>query len=207
MKDLVLLVADKNMEGSLKGILARPAALGLREISFDLYIHPEKDPGCLRRCHTFLQAFSHQYRYALVLLDHEGCGREETDRLELETELEARLAETGWERRAAAVVIAPELEIWVWSDSPHVDRILGWKAEGPLRDWMVERGYLTPGQVKPGRPKDAVEEILRTVRLPRSSSLYNQLARTVSLEKCVDPAFAKLRRCLSGWFPAAPRRD
>ncbi len=160
----------------------------------------------MRQSHTFLQSFIGQYRYALVLLDHEGCGREETDRLELETELEGRLAEAGWRGRAAAVVIAPELEIWVWSDSPHVDRVLGWREEGrPLRDWLVQRGYLMPGQVKPSRPKEAVEEILRTVRLPRSSSLYNQLARTVSLEKCVDPAFAKLRRCLSEWFPAASR--
>jgi hypothetical protein len=202
MKDLVLLVADKNMEGSLKGILARPAALGLREISFDPYVHPEQDPGCLRRCHTFLQSFTHQYRYALVLLDHEGCGREETDRLELETELEDRLNGAGWEGRAAAVVIAPELEIWVWSDSPHVERVLGWKeAERPLRDWLVERGYLAPGQLKPHRPKEAVEKILRTVRLPRSSSLYNELARKVGLDRCIDPSFAKLRRLLREWFP------
>lgn len=201
MKDLILLVADRNMRGSLEGILSRPAALGLRGISFDLYVHPEQDPGCLRRSHTFLQSFTHQYRYALVLLDHEGCGREETDRPALETELEDRLNGAGWEGRAAAVVIAPELEIWVWSDSPHVERVFGWGGDrGPLRDWLAGRGFLTPGAVKPIRPKEAVEEILRTVRLPRSSSLYQQLAQHVSLDRCTDGSFLKLKSTLKAWF-------
>ncbi|HEX6900052.1 MAG TPA: hypothetical protein VF789_10080 [Thermoanaerobaculia bacterium] len=35
---------------------------------------------------------------------------------------------------------------------------------------------------------------------PRSSSLYNQLARSVSLDRCVDDSFVKLRRTLQAWF-------
>jgi hypothetical protein len=30
---------------------------------------------------------------------------------------------SGWENRAAAVVLDPELEIWVWSDSPEVEAV------------------------------------------------------------------------------------
>jgi len=200
-KDLILLVADKNMEASLKGLLSRFQALKVRQVTFDLYVHPERDPGCLLRGHDFLQPFAGQYDHALVMLDHEGCGKEQ-DRSQLESVLEKRLAGTGWEGRAAAIVIAPELENWVWSDSPKVDMALGWEEKSPsLRDWLGEKGLLQAGDVKPAEPKRAVELALWTARKPRSSAIYLELAKGVSTARCTDPAFAKLRQCLRDWFP------
>ncbi|MFY9825484.1 MAG: hypothetical protein WAM82_29190 [Thermoanaerobaculia bacterium] len=203
-KDLILLVADKNMEASLKGLLSRFLSLKFRQVAFDLYVHPERDPGCLLRAHDFLRSFATRYDWALVLLDHAGCGREQEDRSALESDLERRLGEAGWEGRAAAIVIAPELESWVWSDSPKVDLALGWEGKSPpLRDWLREKGLLQAGVVKPAEPKRAVELALRTARKPRSSAIYFELAQGVSTDRCTDPAFAKLRRCLREWFPAA----
>ena len=43
-KDLVVLVADKDMEHALKGLLGRPRALGIREIEADIRVHPRHDP-------------------------------------------------------------------------------------------------------------------------------------------------------------------
>ncbi|HEY2289968.1 MAG TPA: hypothetical protein VGM86_04625 [Thermoanaerobaculia bacterium] len=121
----------------------------------------------------------------------------------LESQLEERLAQSGWEDRAAAVVISPELENWVWSDSPHVERVLGWeRGSAPLRGWLQEKGLLEAGVAKPARPKEAVELALWTVRKPRSSAIYFELAQNVSTDRCTDPAFLKLRRCLCEWFPA-----
>jgi len=201
-KDLILLVADKNMEASLKGLLSRFQALGFRRVIFDLYVHPDRDPGCLLRGHDFLRPFPRLYERALVLLDHQGCGRKE-DRSALEGDLERRLGGAGWENRAAAVVISPELENWVWSDSPHVERALGWeRGSTPLRSWLQEKGLLEAGAAKPARPKEAVELALWTVRKPRSSAIYFELAQSVSTAGCTDPAFLKLRRCLREWFPA-----
>jgi hypothetical protein len=124
-KDLILLVADKNMEASLRGLLSRFQSLKCRPVSFDLFVHPERDPGCLLRGHDFLRPFASRYERALVLLDHAGCGREVVETSVLESELQARVGEAGWGGRAAAIVIAPELENWVWSDSPHIDQALG----------------------------------------------------------------------------------
>jgi hypothetical protein len=42
---------------------------------------------------------------------------------------------------------------------------------------------------------------LWTVRKPRSSAIYLELARSVSTDRCTDPAFLKLKRCLREWFP------
>lgn len=201
-KDLVLLVADKNMEASLKGLLSRPHALGFGQVIYDLYVHPERDPGCLLRSHDFLQPFASRYDKAMVLLDHQGCGRTGAARAVIESEIENRLATAGWGDRAAAIVIEPELEVWIWSDSPWVNTALGWeRSETPLRSWLEGRGFLEPGDLKPDNPKEAVECALREARIPRSSAIYLQLAQHVSTERCADPAFSKLRQCLRSWFP------
>jgi hypothetical protein len=44
--DLVLLVADKNIEHGLRGLLSRPQALGIRSVTSKTYVHPQRDPGC-----------------------------------------------------------------------------------------------------------------------------------------------------------------
>lgn len=204
--ELVVLVADKNMEFAIKGIIGRAQAMGIREPMPIVHVHPEKDPGCLKRGHEFLSLFQNQYAHALILFDLEGCGQEMSTRETLEAEIETRLSQSGWGGRAAAVVIDPELEMWVWSDSPHVDAVLGWQRKSPdLRSWLKSRDFLHEGQTKPKRPKEAMELALRTVRKPRSSSLYVQLARQVSLERCVDPAFIKLKTTLQTWFPRTGR--
>lgn len=203
LQDLVVLVADKNMEFAVKGILGRFPALKIREVIPVVHVHPEKDPGCLLRGHEFLSLFQNQFAHALILLDREGCGQEKIDRETLEIEIESRLSQSGWDGRVAAVVIDPELEMWVWSDSPQVDAVLGWQGKNPeLRSWLKTKNFLQEGQAKPARPKEALESVLRMARKPRSSSLYLQLAKQVGLERCVDPAFAKLKTILQTWFPA-----
>lgn len=202
MKDLVVLAADKNMEFGIRGILSRSSSLCIRRVTVDIFVHPERDPGCLLKAHDFLKPFPESYMHALVVFDRDGCGREERTRKDLESDVEGKLSNSGWKRRAACVVIDPELENWVWSGSHHVDRILGWEGREPgLRDWLRQNGWWANGASKPGRPKEAVEHALRTVRKPRSSALYRELAECVSLKLCSDSAFVKLKDTLSRWFP------
>ena len=98
-------------------------------------------------------------------------------------------------------MLDPELEIWVWGDLRRVETTLGWReARGRIDHWLRNEGLLPAGQHKPNRPKEAFERVLRTIRRSRSSSIYGELARTVSLEACTDPGFGKLRVLLRGWF-------
>lgn len=199
-RDLVILVADKNMEFSISGVLTRFESLDIRPIDYVIFTHPERDPACLHKAGAFLATHRNRCAHALVVFDREGCGRDE-DRTTLERTVEQRLAASGWGDRAAAVVINPELENWVWSDSPEVDRVLGWAGQlQPVRTWLREQGFLA-GTGKPERPKEAMEAALRVARKPRSSALFGELSRRVSLARCADPAFLKLRAVLSGWFP------
>jgi len=201
-RDLILLVADGNMQSAVKGLLARPEALGIRPVDFTVVPHPERDPGVFHRGPEFLDPFRHRYRHALVMLDREGSGQEGLARAAMEKRLEERLA-ADWEPdRSAAVVLDPELEAWWWSDSPHVATVLGWKSRNPdLRSWLIDEGYLEEGETKPARPKEAVEKALRVARKPRSSALYRQLASKVSLRRCQDLAFGRFCDILRGWFP------
>jgi hypothetical protein len=135
------------------------------------------------------------------MFDFEGCGVESKTAQEIENEMEEALG-NHWGERGSVVVIEPELDIWVWSDSPHVDRVLGWADRTPnLRNWIVSQGYMLPDQEKPIRPKEALEKALYVAKKPRSSAIYQSLAERVSLARCSDRAFKKLRETLRRWFP------
>jgi hypothetical protein len=203
MSDLIVLVPDKNMEVSVRGLLGRWKALGIRQLDHRLLVHPGRDPGCLGQGHDLLRPFRRLYAHALVLLDREGCGREGESRESLENLVERQLQSSGWGDRARAIVIDPELEIWVWSDSPHIPAALGSKDDLPtVRRWLNDHHLWTAGRPKPDDPKAAMEKILRINGRPRSSSIYEDLARKVGLQRCQDLAFLKLRETLVGWFPA-----
>lgn len=201
-KDLVILAADKNMEMALRGLLSRHQALHIRPISSDIFVHPDRDPGCRLRSKDFLRPFCNRYDYALVMFDWDGCGSEQDSPQALETTIKQQLSPSGWQERAEVIVIVPELDVWVWSDSPHIPEILGWSnPKQSLHAWLNDKGYLSDPAAKPDNPKDALENVLRVVRKPRSSAIYYALAQKVSFKKCTDPAFKKLNTTLRNWFP------
>ncbi len=69
----------------------------------------------------------------------------------------------------------------------------------------MDKGWLQEESVKPARPKEAFKDALNEARKPRSASLYEQIAKKVSLRRCKDEAFQELKGILSQWFPAIPR--
>ena len=199
--DLVVLVADGNMYSAMQGLLSRPESLGIRSVRFNIFVHVERDPGCFLRGHDFLRPMANRYAHGLLLFDRMGSGQEVQEKEALERTVNDRLANTGWGDRAAAIVLDPELEVWVWSDSPEVDRCLGWKGQPhDLRGWLGNQGLWPHGSSKPGNPKRAVELALRQMNKPRSSSIYIQLAKSVSLQKCTDPAFNSFKEIMKKWF-------
>ncbi len=205
VKDLIVLTACKNASFAVKGVLTRVESLGIRQITCDLDIHPERDPGCLKGGIDFLRSQARRYEHSILMFDFEGSGlNKQDDPVLVATSLRERLSNSGWGDRAEVIITNPELEIWVWSDSPEVDRVLGWGGRIPgLRQWLTTRGLLNASsQIKPERPKEAVDAALYEVNLPRSSSLYFELASKISLQRCTDPNFLALKNALLRWFPA-----
>jgi len=200
--DLVVLVPDKQMEATIRALLVRHQSLSIRPIRFEILVHPRRDPGCRGESTSLLSIYLRTASFSMVLFDREGCGHEHLQREALEENVEAGLATSGWTSRAAVIVIDPELECWIWSDSPIVDQVVGWTGSSPpLRQWLIDNGRLMANQTKPSRPKESLEAALKQKRKRQSASLFADLASRVSLARCSDPAFQKLKATLAAWFP------
>jgi hypothetical protein len=202
MKDLIILVADLDIENVLNGLLPRlESVCGTESFSYDIRRHINRDPGCLNEAADFLRPFSNQYKHALVIFDKEGCGRETDNREILEAKVANALENNGWAvGKVAAVAIEPEVENWMWVNSPAVSKALNWKEPQALYDWLSENGWSQKDASKPNRPKEAIEAVLKRTKKARSSSIYKNIAENVSFRRCEDAAFLKLLATLREWF-------
>ncbi len=204
MIDLVCLVADKNIEAAVGGLLRRrQRSLGIRPVHLEIHVHPRRDPGCFHEGPTMLAGLiaDHAAR-GLLVFDQAWEGNPHDTAASTEASVRESFRRLGIAERAAVVVIEPEIEAWVWSASPHVARALGWAGARPsLRSWLADTGLWPDGLAKPPDPKEAMERALQRRRIPRSSALYRELAHNTSLKGCQDAAFGRLRRILQGWFP------
>lgn len=204
-KDLVVLVADLDMEETIAGLLPRHQSLGIKTLDYDIFRHPQRDAGCWKNAADFLKMFINQYAHALVMFDHQGCGQEKRDPAELRETLNQQLTKSGWAAGSTEVIIfQPELEVWVWSDSSKVDDCLGWANRTPdLRTWLKTKNWVKDDAIKPENPKEAMQAALRVVKKPFSASVFKALARQVSLNRCTDDSFRLFRATLQRWFPAS----
>jgi len=200
MKDLVLLVADKNAQFALKGALGRPEALGIRPIEAEFRVHPGRDGGVRLTGPEMLALEQRRFQHALLVLDFEGSGSDLPEATALETRLDARLS-LHWKTAAKSIVIEPELDVWVWGGDNAVETVIEWPGGRRLREWLRDQGFSFSVHEKPTRPKEALEAALRIPGLPRSSALYQNIAEKISLRRCRDEAFQRLRKQLIEWFP------
>lgn len=195
-------MADKDIEQALYGVMGRHHALPTREITMDIIQHPQRDPGCFHRGPELLDPYVDTHEHALLVFDRDWEGRPLDAAHDLEADVQRRL-EGRWGDRARCVVIDPEVEVWAWSDSPEVDTAMGWLgAEPSLREWLRRVDLLAPGEVKPADPKRAFDRALREVGIPASSAVFREIAENVSLNRCQDASFARLRATLVEWFGA-----
>ena len=209
MNDLVVLVPDADIEQAVRGLFHRSASLGIRPCAPFLLRHSGRDPGCRKEAPRVLQKFRSSHSRAMVIFDRHGCGSA-APREAIQKEVEGGLMASGWDRdRIKAIVIAPELEVWLWNGSPHVSRALGWKGDfAGLRRYLEGRRLWTNDGPKPADPKRAMRAALENAPHPqkrRSARLFFDLARRTTLAGCTDTAFLELRKTLRTWFPRVSR--
>ena len=197
--DLVVLVADTDAEWTVRTLLEhRYHALGIRTIAFKVFRHPQRDAGVFLHAHEFLRDYVGQASHAMVLLDLEGSGRETLLPSEMEAQIEDKLSRNGWApEQIAAIVLEPELEIWVWAPSPHVAEVVGLEAAA-LQHILEQTPRRAHG--KPQRPKETLLRALHQSKRPFSARLFQELAQRVSL-RCSERSFVKFRDTLQRWFP------
>jgi hypothetical protein len=201
MKDIIVLVADKNMEFLIKGLFPRiPRIENIPEFSFDVLVHQHRDAGVFNESDEFLRSFHDKYDNALVIFDHSGCGREDKTREELELLVENKINRSGWNENVCAIVINPEIENWIWVNEARLKDAISWEDENGVYDWLYENGWIELNSNKPNRPKEAFQACLRKCQIPRSSSIYKEISSKASYRVCQDPAFQKMIEKLKSWF-------
>lgn len=199
-KSLLLLVPDKNTQFALNGALGRPEALGIDKITFEVLVHSGRDGG-VRTSGAALAALKRkQFSHLLMVFDHEGCGAEDRSVNDLIVDIEDSLKPV-WQNEACVVVIEPEVDIWMWGNDNVLAELLTWKESLSIREWLKAAGFTFNALDKPERPKECMEAILKHLKEPRSSSLYAKIASKISLNRCSDPAFKRLKDALQRWFP------
>lgn len=209
MRDCVFLLADGNMEAVFKSFLGRAQchlSLRTRAIDFDPrtdIVSGVNDPRTYTQAHELLRLYQRTHRHAVIVLDKEWDGSPPTAD-DIRNYIGRNMVACGWEaERFEVIVIEPELENWIWQDSPNVAAAFAYRGDQPLRQWMREQNppLWANGHAKPARPKEAVEAVLRMTRTPRSSAIYARVVERVSIRRCSDPAFALMCESLRRWFP------
>jgi hypothetical protein len=179
MKDLFVLVADADMLAVFRALLARPDALGIRTVSFEVDRHTDRDPGVFGGGPEYLRLKpKNDFRYFVIAFDHDGCGCNKPA-AECAATVQERLDSFTFKDRSMAVVIAPELEEWLWYDPPaitksvEVDTTLG--------------------------PKERLRKVFKRKPLPRD---FEQIAIRADLQAWnSSPSFRILKETLQNWFP------
>ncbi len=162
------------------------------------------DPACAKTGVELLGEYVREFDHAILMFDHEGSGRERESPEKIEASLDAEFQRSAWDARARAIVVAPELEVWLWGGSPHVDDVIGWGGRTPsLRDWLAEEGWWSQDAPKPRRPKEAFQAALRETRTKAHPRIMQEIASRASYRRCSYRAFLRLGDTLRTWFPQA----
>jgi hypothetical protein len=209
MRDCVFWVADKSMGETFFGFLSREdrcAQLGCGPFEFDrnedLFVATgQNDPGIFKRADELLRPFQNTHRKAVVVLD---CDWDTSPgQIEIRDAITQQLKASGWDaQRFIVIAIDPELEQWIWQDSPVLESALRHHGPQSLRATLSGRNLWPDAQVKPPKPKEVFIQIQHENGVKKSSSVFRRIASEVPIAACTDTEFQCLVNTLRAWFPA-----
>jgi hypothetical protein len=199
----VFLVADGGMEQMLRGFFGRDQfhrSLGCGPFGFDpakdIVVAPTKDPGVYGTTRELLRPYEQSHQRAVVMLDAEWEGSPGASAIHAHVKGEL----TGVWDNFAVVVIDPELEVWIWQDSPHLSEVF--KCPADFRTILANSGHWPLTAAKPPNPKSALDHLRRKYKVKAFNADFGKLAARISVRNCQDPAFHHLCDHLRAWFPA-----
>ncbi len=203
-KDLIILAADSTARIMLEQLIVRfPNVLGVSPFSCEILVHPKRDPGCYNFGVNDLTEYEKHFEHCILIFDHEGCGAEHKSPAEIEAELEKQLTNGLWPNRNAVIVIEPELENWIWTNSIHTATAMGWEDLATLNEWLVAQRWLLPDAAKPSHPKEAMQAAVKQkLRTQIASSTFAKIAQKASFKSCTSPSFLKFKSTITTWFQA-----
>lgn len=207
MKDLLVYTADADALALMRALLARPEALGIRAVLFDIERHPQRDAGMVQSGAELVRLKKGRYGKALLMWDHHGSGREHRQTPEaVATDVRGRLDAATWSGDSTVTVLVPELEHWLWfCDSAIADHCGISVAQ--LQAWVDQRANKlarSVAELKAEQPKELFEHIvrdrLRRTISPRNFEQIGQRASVNALMQC--DTFRSMINILRDWFPS-----
>ncbi|MEO5347715.1 MAG: hypothetical protein H7834_15255 [Magnetococcus sp. YQC-9] len=204
-KDLLVLTADADTEAIMNAVLQRYPSLGIRHIDFKVMRYPGRDNGVFQQGHNFVRLFKDEYRYLLVIFDHHGSGCNQLVDA-CQQEIQSRLDGVSWSERSSSIVVAPEVEAWIWNNNNSICSFFGLQ-ESRLHELIIEyckRNNYKESRIKSEHPKELFDHICHVTLqkghlLPRE---YNRIAQRASLTDWQEsPSFGVLVTQLRTWFP------
>lgn len=209
MRDCMFYVADMNMAETFKGFLTRQQchqSLGCGQFAFDPLQDLARaagmtDGGLWRHAGGLCKGYLQTHRHLVVCLDRDFGGS--PGQAQVRHDVEQQLLAAGWSLgQFAVLVIDPELEQWIWQDSPHVETALKHVSPPSLRQTLQNSGEWPAGHAKPNSPKEVLERLVdQNLRGNRSSTIYSKITSRVSVRNCADGEFLALQAALQAWFP------
>jgi hypothetical protein len=192
MRDIMFLLADGGMEQVLRGFLSRDQfhrSLGGFELdpALDVVVPPTKDPGVYGTAHELLRPYERTHQRAIVIVDADWKGTPGAPamREHISQCMTARWQDFG------VIVIDPELEAWIMSETPHLASIF--RCPQNYLQILQQADWWPSGPPKPPRPKEALEHLKRHYELRVVNADFGKLAAVTSVRQCQDPAFNQLR--------------
>jgi len=207
MRPCVFLVADETMRETFDAFLSRNGkhfSLGCRNFAFDpkedlIVAIGKYDSGVYDCAHEYLAPYLETHEHAVAVFDRK-YGTDRTADESRDHVIEEML-QSGWPReRFEVVVIDPELEMWLWTGTPHVKA--AFRCQEEPREWLAANNWWPAEAPKPPRPKKAAEALVAHGGQRRfNKTLHREIVAKSSVANCVDPAFGILRDALQRWFP------
>jgi hypothetical protein len=206
MKDLLVYTADADAQAFMRSLLGRCRAIGIRELSFHIERHPQRDAGMVQSGAELVRMNKGRYRRVLLMWDHHGSGREHRHTpTEIETEICDKLDRFTWSGNHAVVVLIPELEQWLWYCESAVAAHCAISTE-QLGQWVEERAArlgVETNTLKQTLPKELFEYIMRE-RLRRTISPrdFEEIGKRASIRTLMQcSSFQGIIAKLAAWFP------
>jgi hypothetical protein len=206
MKDLLLYVADADAQAFMNSLLNKPLALGIRQITFDIERHPQRDSGMVQSGSELTRMKKGKYQKALLTWDHHGSGRDHKQSPEqVRDEIQNKLDSYTWSENSSVTIFVPELERWIWYSENALISYCGISAD-QLNTWLADRSGKLGRSIdvlKAEQPKELFEYVMRE-RLkrtisPRDFAEIGKLAGVNGLMDC--GSFRSVVEVLRTWFP------
>ncbi|MEZ4226976.1 MAG: hypothetical protein R3B13_38905 [Polyangiaceae bacterium] len=168
----------------------------------DIFHDPlHTDGGVHKSAQELLRPYLNTHSRAMVVLDQQFGGELPADKVR--EDILARLSQNGWQERSEVVVIDPELEVWLWQNSRHVEQALMFT--GSLRQHLQNNGQWPAEAPKPLEPKETIQALVKAKKALKTKVVYSRIARSVSIQGCTDPSFELFTTAMRVWFPLGER--